>query len=359
MTQKTLRSAVRCRPMKTIQALTAASNHSRRIDGASKARLREGATRGEGLTWSLLFRNPEFDRSRLSDNRNVVKAFKAHKIKHGVTTDRGDLGAHLILSVPAAWLADAGSIHDAKNPRNRAAFKQGIRWAEAAFGKDSVYHARMDFDEKGGGVVDIFVAPVRVDKRSNRPRISRYKALKEIQVRRGRRKSYEALQDDWADWCQLYLDPTILRGVPKVETRAENLSVEEYYEARRIAQVAIDAKVDQANQDALMASEERRIAEGARAEAEELKRQTSVELADVRSLRAALAQALQMVKRAYRSIKHLWITADERNAAQRLVGNVQVLTSELTATPASPCPSEADSGTVSLLDDDNSPPVQF
>src|SRR5690606_31059828 len=142
----------------------------------------------------------------------------------------------LILSVPAVWLAETGSIHSSSNPRNRSAFQNGVLWAEQAFGKDSVYHARMDFDEKGGGVIDVFVAPVRIDGRSKKPRISRHKALKEIQERRGRRMSYMALQDDWAEWCQLHLDPQILRGRPKVETRAEHLSVEEYYEARRIAQ---------------------------------------------------------------------------------------------------------------------------
>jgi hypothetical protein len=187
----------------------------------------------------------------------------------------------------------------------------------------------MDFDEKGGGVIDVFVAPVRIDGRSKKPRISRYKALKEIQKRRGRRMSYQALQDDWAEWCQLHLDPQIQRGTPKVETRAENLSVEEYYEARRIAQAKIDAHVEQSNADALRTGSELRAAESTRAEADASKREALAELAEAKSLRITLAHALEVVRRAFGALKLLRLNVWERHAADQVMNGVEALAVEL------------------------------
>lgn len=39
-------------------------------------------------------------------------------------------------------------------------FDQARKWAEEKFGPGSVIASRMDLDEKGGGVVDVFVVPI-------------------------------------------------------------------------------------------------------------------------------------------------------------------------------------------------------
>lgn len=307
-----IKAAVLCRRMKTIQALTAASNHSRRIDANSTIRVRPDAKKGQGLSWTVLPKSDPNAPRGFDESRDVVAAYKAHKALHGVKTDTGDLGAHLILSVSAAWVAEVGGMHDRDNARNRLLIAEGIRWAEAAFGTKSVYHARLDLDEQGGGVVDVFVAPVRIDGRSKKPRISMNKALHEIQARHGRRKSYEALQDSWADWCQAKLAPSIQRGTSKIITKAEHLEVEEYKEARRLAQVKIDQELAHA---AAAAETIRQQANDKAAEVELQRLLVAEELDRIAVLREALTATIERAKQLFMALFRIGLSVQERHEA--------------------------------------------
>lgn len=299
---KTIRSAVMCIRFKTIQKLAAASNHSLRLDRASKVRLREGAQKGAGYSYTILKNNAAAGRLALAEARDVKAAYAAQKARFNVKKDDGDLGAHLIVCVSKEWIAETGSIHDQQNPRNQAVFRQAVLWAEATFGKGSTYNARMDMDENGGGAVDLFIAPVRIDGRSRKPRISMNKALEEVRERHGRRKSYQALQDSWSEWCQAHLSPVIERGTSKIVTKAENLSVDDFKEACSTRQAQLVAGMEDAMRNA---REYETMAAGRLAALND-------ELGRVRYLRAILETSLAQVRRVWAKLLRLGLTVQER-----------------------------------------------
>jgi hypothetical protein len=170
--------------------------------------------------------------------RDVEAAFDAHLARHQIEPGQGAgrLGFHAMITVSPEWVSAAGGDpHDQKNPRNQLLLLQAVSWIESWCGENSMYCARIDLDEAGAGVVDIFVAPWRKDgraRRVERNRISTSKALTELRRKHKERMSYVAMQTDLADFCRKHIDPDIRRGRPKVETEAEHLEVEEYKEAR-------------------------------------------------------------------------------------------------------------------------------
>lgn len=309
---KTIKSAVMCIRFKTIQKLVAASNHSLRFDKASKVRLREGAKKGDGYSFTILKKSNDAGRHTFEEARDVRAAYAAQKVRFDVKKDNGDLGAHLIVCVSKEWIAEAGSIHDRQNPRNQAVFQQAVSWSEATFGKGATYNARMDMDEKGGGVVDLFIAPVRIDGRSKKPRISMNKALEEVRKRHGRRKSYQAVQDSWAEWCQAHLSPVIERGTSKIKTKAENLSPDDFEEACSIKQAELNAEMEEAARNA------REYEDMAAESLAEL----NAELAHVRSLREVLENTLAQVKRIWAGLLRFGLNVQERVVAETAAGEI-------------------------------------
>ena len=93
--------------------------------------------------------------------------------------------------------------------------------------------------EKGGGVVDIFAAPVReyaVGRgRTMHRMVAPAKALRELGQRRGRKISYAAMQDSWAEYASQHLGQQFERGRPKARTRSEHLSPEDYRRSLELA----------------------------------------------------------------------------------------------------------------------------
>lgn len=100
--------------------------------------------------------------------------------------------------------------------------------------KSSVYAARLDLDETGGGNVDAFVMPVRVNGRTGKRTILTSKALREVGAKHGERMSYVAVQTDWSDYAREHLDPAIMRGTSRAKTLIDHLGVEEYNKAAHI-----------------------------------------------------------------------------------------------------------------------------
>ncbi len=211
------KAAIRVNKFTSIAQLRGASLHAQRHDEVGRARVREGAVPGTGLSWS------KADES----DRDYLAAFRAHKAELGAGERKGaPIALQAICVVSPEWVQKAGDLHDPANPHNRQLFDQAKAWAESWAGKDAVFASRLDLDEKGGAVVDLLVAPVRESR--GKPVISTNKALGEAKALTGERNEYAALQTSWADWCRDKLDPEIVRGTRKEITQRQHLSPETY-----------------------------------------------------------------------------------------------------------------------------------
>lgn len=215
------KAAVRFRPIRSLSGLAAATRHARREDAVGRARVREGATPGAGLSWTAY-----------GADRDHVAAFKAYKAATGAAERKGaPIALQAICVVSPEWVDAAGDRHDDRNPRNRALMVQARAWAESWAGEGSVIAARLDLDEVGGGVVDLMLVPVRTQRsRTGKGtlRISTNGALSDLAASTGEARSYAAAQTSWAAWCQRALDPVIQRGTPREQTGARHMRPEAY-----------------------------------------------------------------------------------------------------------------------------------
>ena len=194
----------------------------------------------------------ERDKERRDSNRAgrfdpfaIKDAYKRHKNRQGASEKKGVKPVmHVVVGVSPEWLGSG--VHDRDDPRVKRLLNAAIEWANAELG--GTFAARYDVDERGGGVVDVFCAPVReyaVGRgRTMRRMVAPAKALRELGQRRGRKISYSAMQDAWAEWANRELGDgrvQFQRGRPKAETRAENLSPEDY---KRSLELAADRERD-------------------------------------------------------------------------------------------------------------------
>ncbi|GBR54714.1 hypothetical protein AA106555_1789 [Neokomagataea thailandica NBRC 106555] len=239
-------SAVRCYNVKTIQALASAREHAFRRDENSKQRVDASRTHMNIVASDYG-----------EDGRDVVDCFKNFKSETGIKEQKGaSVALHMLCVVSPEWLQETGDPRDPNNPRVKELFRESQKWAELKFGPGSVICSRMDMDEAGSGVVDVFVCPSAVVGQKNRPGqdkrvISTRKALKNIQREYGRPRSFMALQDSFAEHCQSNLDPKIQRGIPKELSQREHVHADIYRPARQQA----DAMLQEANQDRVQASQ--------------------------------------------------------------------------------------------------------
>ena len=167
-------------------------------------------------------------RLKLRDRYNVLVEATGASLRKGAP-----IGLHLLVGVSPEWIEAEGGLHDPKNPRNKMLVRAATRWATEELG--GTFAARMDLNEDGGAVVDVFLSPTREGK-NKRKWISTNKSLKELQHKYpGERTSYGALQSSWTAFAAEHLDQAIIRGTIKKDTRKENLSPEEY--ARMVEEV--------------------------------------------------------------------------------------------------------------------------
>jgi hypothetical protein len=202
-TDQTLFAAVRVRRISSLQHLNACAIHGRRKDPSALRRCDQTRT-GQNIATS--------DYS--DDPLDLIGAFKERKKQAGAKEyGKSPLGLHALCIVSPDVIRAGGDLHDPNNPLNQSLSAEAKAWAEAEFGAGSVIATRLDVDESGGGVVDLFIVPVRdmTIRGKTKPIISVNKALAEIAERHGRRKSYVALQDSWADHARV-LNPDIQRG---------------------------------------------------------------------------------------------------------------------------------------------------
>ena len=217
MSEKGIFSAVRCKRINNIQGLSSAGQHARRLDKSSPKRVDASRTH---LTLTESTYLPD-------DSRNVLGAFKEFKDATGTKEQKGaSMALHLLLVVSPEWIDASGDRHDPNNPRNLMMFDQAKQWAEKEFGEGSVICSRMDMDEKGAGVVDVFVCPTAVVHQKGRePKkvISTRKALLALQKREKRSKCYRAMQDSFARHCQQNMTP-ISKGGNSLRTPTRKMS---------------------------------------------------------------------------------------------------------------------------------------
>lgn len=221
------KAAVRSVALKALSSghasISAAESHAKRLDPvAQKRRIRES----DPLAWS-----------KGSEPLNYVEAFKNHKREFGAS-ERANSGLAMEFKIVVSpdWLRETGSEHDLNNPRVKQLYDEALKWAESWGGSGSVWGLRYDTDEKGSGVVDVFMSPIREQKhKSGKSKnvISCRKAKEELLAAEkildpSLKTSGAAMQSSWARWCQKNLDQRIERGVSKEETQIEHVHADVY-----------------------------------------------------------------------------------------------------------------------------------
>ena len=241
-------------------ALIAAERHGKRNDRTSAARLRDGAESGAGLAVMRDQPNGWVIREDARDLRDRLKAWKAETGAR--ENPRGRSVLHSLIGVSPEWIEETGDLHDPKNPRVRKLLEAAVRWAEAEIG--GVFAARIDLDERGGGVVDVFAAPVhtlKFGRGKERPTLSPNRSLDNLAAKHKASRSFGASQTSWANYARKHLDPAILRGKPVKDSKRRHLSPEEYGQAKdldrelRERERAVEARERQ------VAERERKVAE--------------------------------------------------------------------------------------------------
>ena len=215
------------------QFLRAMEMHARGEGKRAEARRRPDATtRAVATAMNAAGKLLPVKRTQAGQRTELVayrQAWRNHMEAQGAGIRKNaKMGLHLIVGVSPAWIAETGDVHDPRNPRNVALFCEARMWAEKALG--GVFGVRLDVDEKGGGVVDVLVAPIREQGRmgARRPFVAVTQALRELARTCDRGMSYSAMQDSWTAWARRRLSPTIERGEARAQTQREHLSPEDY-----------------------------------------------------------------------------------------------------------------------------------
>ncbi|PAL19983.1 hypothetical protein [Acetobacter syzygii] len=221
-------AAVRAGALKSISSgrsgIRSAEQHAKRLDPVARKRhVRES----DPIAWSKAETGP----------LDYEAAFKAHKRATGAGERKGaDLGMEFKVVVSPEWLAETGDPHDASNPRVKQLVAEAKAWAESWGGADSVWGLRYDTDERGSGVVDVFMSPVREQRHKSgkaKKVISCRKAKEELlaserAIDPDLKTSGAAMQSSWSRWCQKRLDPRLERGKAKTETGAVHENADLY-----------------------------------------------------------------------------------------------------------------------------------
>lgn len=225
----------RVAPVRSVNYLTAMSRHARRLDNSCQ--IRPDAVAGTALTWRAPGVLPS------DDARDYYLGLRTHLRMHDGHLRKGAaLAMHFLIGVSPAWVEEAGSLHAADNPRNLALFSEAIAWVESWAGSSSIFGARLDLDEAGGSVVDVFCAPLVEQRYKNAPaqlRVSIRYALNSLQRAHGSSKSYSALQTSWHSWANSKLDVRLQRGESVSITGRKHLSVSSF--KKRMAALTEDS----------------------------------------------------------------------------------------------------------------------
>lgn len=263
----TLTLAVRVDPIKSLDraryGLGASEDHGKRADAVSQRRVVRDAT---PIAWSKAGPDRELE---------LIEAFKLHKQEIGAAERGGAaIGMHIIVAVSPLWMSEGGADpFDSANPRVQRLVAEARAWAESWCGEGSCFACRYDQDEKGSGVVDVFVAPTALQKRRSGKQvctISIASAKERLAKKHGERLSGAAMQTDWHNWATARLDTRFVRGKRKEETGREHVHAEVYARVAEEtkAQVAVEAHDWRAAAQAEVEAERESLLAQARTEAQ-------------------------------------------------------------------------------------------
>ncbi|CAA2136832.1 hypothetical protein [Methylobacterium bullatum] len=216
------KTCVRLRKIKTQTNLASLQSHGRRLDPSSKDRIDPGRTQ----------RNIAFSAYLPEDPLNLVAAWEVATATLGASRyGRAAIAAHVLVIVSPGCVDAAGDRHDPANPINVVLVREAVAWAEQVFGTGSVFAGRLDVDEHGAGVVDLFVMPVRLrpmNARVSKRIITVAGALEGVRQAHGTLTSFEALQTSWWQHARSTIDPRLKRGTPKKETDRRHVHADVY-----------------------------------------------------------------------------------------------------------------------------------
>ena len=240
----------RMRLLTSAQAVRRAGEHAARRDKSAAEAMRPDADpQRRAVGWVAGMDQPLWIKTTAPGEPiplqcDYLRAYHELRQRTGAAHRKGSaLTLHMMCIVSQDWLAETGDPYDFKNPRVRDLWTQAELYAIDIFGVLALIGRRMDTDERGAGVVDIFVSPVRPRKmgraKTPGPTISPNHALEELAERRGKdpssRQAGTLLNDSWVEWAQLYLSPELKRGQPYEETRRHNIAPAAY--RRRMAEL--------------------------------------------------------------------------------------------------------------------------
>ena len=246
-------AAIRVQKIKSMSTIRAAEAHGRRLDEASSKRV--DASRSS-LNLAASQYSPD-------DPLALEAAYRGFRKATGAAEGKGAaIMAHMIAVISPEVLAETGDPRDPNNPKVRALFVQAQAWAQAEFGEESLVAARLDVDEAGAGVVDLFVCPTAMQAggRGRKPKltISVKSGLEAVAAKNGNKRSYSAIQDSWGEWASQRIDRRLRRGKPKRETMRQHVHAdlvrEEYEKLDRLK-----AELDQREHE--IAEKERKTAD--------------------------------------------------------------------------------------------------
>lgn len=268
------KAAIRAGNLKTIGAgkagIASAESHAKRLDPVAQKRV---VMERDPIAWS-----------KGGGPLDYVDAFKAHKRETGAgERANAALAVEFKAVVSPDWLAEGGADpRSPDNPRVQQLVVEARAWAESWGGKGAVWAVRYDTDEKGAGVVDLFMSPVREQKHKtgkSKLVISTGKAKDELLAAEkvldpALKTSGAAMQSSWARWCQERLDPRLERGQSREVTGRDHVHAEIYAaeaeKARAEARKAVEAEkvqmLAQARAEAI--AEAHRITQEARRDAD-------------------------------------------------------------------------------------------
>ncbi|WP_089885065.1 hypothetical protein [Citreimonas salinaria] len=231
---------------------------------------------------------------------DIIRAHQIHLEQTGAGQRANSAPAmHLLAVVSPAWLLETGDPRETSNPRVKDLILEAQLWAEDWCGPGSVFHVRYDTDERGAGVVDILVAPVRMQRHktgAERPTISGRKAREELLAQErafdpAATTATAAMQSSWARWCQAHLDPRIERGTPKRLTRREHVHAEVYGQIRDEVREELRASLRAEVREELARSEVEAAHKLAQAAIERLNEEVARHKAKVASARSRFYRA--------------------------------------------------------------------
>ena len=233
-------AAIRVQKIKSMSTIRAAEAHGRRLDEASSRRVDASRT---ALNLAASQYSPD-------DPLALEAAYRGFRKATGAVEGKGAaIMAHMIAVISPEVLAETGDPRDPNNPKVRALFEQAQEWARSEFGDESLVASRLDVDEAGAGVVDLFVCPTAMQAggRGRKPKltISVKSGLEAIAAKNGNKRSYSAIQDSWGEWASQHIDRRLKRGKPKRETMLQHVHADilrEEYEAIDRRKAELDAR---------------------------------------------------------------------------------------------------------------------